>query len=750
LRFHCRAVTSFGTLLTELPSSWLAPAVALGALVGALVARGMATALWRVGSFLHVCWGASSHSLETLREGAMLTLAGRLSVDAEERVRLRTAHGIFTLEGSLVVRENGRELPETRRRAWLARHPWVMVRGAYHRQMEHRDGEVYRAALRGHALVASGDGPVSLQRVLAPLPARVGRALSLGGLLLGGMAGVGLPARVVPKVLEAPPRAPRLRVRSIEPFRVVLERVPDTLDPTCPYRLQAPARWGIERTECEPTLTLVSPAPGLRSYIPQRLADPSPRARARSIALALGWPAFAAELAAVPDDVSAYRTAIGEAFAAGNYDAVWRFAREAPPAVYPSVAAEVVTTYLFTKRHEAGAADFVRAVAEAASPATGASLACIETFWDWPASRAPEEALAIAVHSSHLPACVILGATVARRGLDSLRTLEGLRRDDPLWRPIVDAAKNFVLLEGLASGTIRVPAPSSFEAFGDPDELRRSLNEGVAHLLDASARIVEERGYVRLAWQVRFPAQEAILRALIFDAPWYPDVRSLHERTVAARIEQLAEDYDRALEHFASARTRDRRLDDRALGRLREEALRFRREVQRLRAYRTALRRVDALPGGDEPADSEPLDVPAPTELVRAALRTRNPQAFAIAMGPPSIESLVTIATLGTHPESPCGLDPIVCAWGFDALRDPRAAAYPWRDRRLFRAFGHARTNFERRAESLEMQRAHGAPLHRYTARQNGDGSVRWDEPRQPAGAFVLAVAEALQRSIAR
>jgi len=732
-------VTHLRTLLTELPPAWLAPAVVACALVGALVARVAVGALWHLVMRLRAPGDAPPGPADALTEGAAVTRHGALSVDADGAVTLRTGDATFALEGPA----------DDACRALAAKRARAVVRGTYHRRAEASGGEAYRDATRRHAITGAEVAPLH-----PPTPARLAYGVALVGALLGGAAGVGVPSRVVPRTLAAAPRRPHLRVRSIEPFRVVLERVPEEMDPTCPRRLRAPARWGVAREECEPIVTLVSPAPELRAYVPERLAGASPRATGRSIALALGWPALAAELAVVPGDAATYRTAIRESFAAGDYDAVWRYAREAPAEAHPGVAAEVLTTYLFTRRNEPGAAAFARGVAAAAPAGTAASLACIETFWSWPAGRSAAEALAYATRPGAPPACVLLGATTARRGLDSLRPLEALSRESAVWRPVIDAAKNFALLEGLVSGAIRAPAPSRFEAYGDPAELGASMNAGVAHLIESTAGILETRGYFRLAWQTRLPARAAILRSM------------LPASTLPARLAQWAErtaaDFRRADEHMPLARARDRRLDDAALRRLAGDSVRFMEESERQSAYAEAPNAVNSLRLSRGPWAFRAELAPPAMERARAALRARDAEAFAAALGAPTVSSLAVAAALGRRDDvrrAPCSLDTLVCAWAFDALRDPAAAAQPWRDRAFVQSFGHAQANFEwfarePGAESEVFVRLDGSgsfgamQLHR----PNGPYGLRgltWVNPAPHAGAFVLAVTEALQRSLA-
>ena len=58
--------------------------------------------------------------------------------------------------------------------------------------------------------------------------------------------------------------------------------------------------------------------------------------------------------------------------------------------------------------------------------------------------------------------------------LDSLRPLETLSRESAVWRPVIDAAKNFALLEGLASGSIRGPVTRTTRS---PSTARRSSGD---------------------------------------------------------------------------------------------------------------------------------------------------------------------------------------------------------------------------------------------------------------------------------
>ncbi len=730
-------MTHLRTLLTELPPAWLAPAVAACALVGALVARVAVGALWHLVMRLRAPGDAPPGPADALTDGAAVTRHGALSVDADGAVTLRTGDASFVLEGPI----------DDARRALATKRARAIVRGTYHRRAEASGGEAYRDATRRHAITEAEVAPLH-----PSAPARLAYGVALAGALLGGLAGVGIPSRVVPRTLAAAPRRPHLRVRSIEPFRVVLERVPEEMDPTCPRRLRAPARWGVAREECEPTVTLVSPAPELLAYVPGRLAGPSPRATGRSIALALGWPALAAELAVVPGDAGAYRTAIRESFAAGDHDAVWRYAREAPAEAHPGVAAEVLTTYLFTRHNEPGAAAFAQGVAAAAPAGTAESLACIETFWAWPPGRSAAEALAYATRPGAPPACVILGATTARRGLASLRPLEALRRDDPVWRPVIDAAKNFALLEGLVSGAIRAPAPSRFEAYGDPTELRASMNAGVAHLIESTAGILEARGYSRLAWQTRLPAREAIVRSTFLDlAPGEPALAPAPINPLAwAWAARVSADYRRAGDGFSAARARDRRLDDDALRRLGADAARFEADAARLRDVPMVLDAHPLRPGPEDFARYGRRIDARRFERARAAVRARDARSLADALGAPSVEALAVAAAVGGA-EAPSGrLDGLLGAWAFEALRDEAAARWPWRDHRRVRAYAHRGANHEWRAQAIrdgtfvEDWLAGGPRIGPY-----GVNARPWVDPAPHAGAFVLAVTEALQRSLA-
>ena len=130
----------------------------------------------------------------------------------------------------------------------------------------------------------------------------------------------------------------------------------------------------------------------------------------------------------------------------------------------------------------------------------------------------------------------------------------------------------------------------------------------------------------------------------------------------------------------------------------------------------------------------------APIVVGRAldAVRTRDPRALAEALGEPTTSSLAAARIVGTyqHPGDPrpCGADSLVCAWVESALQDPQVAARPWRETFVTQlaAFRHV---------SLE-------PLRLYS-KDPWRGPFLLGVPSHTGGAFVLAVIEALQRSLA-
>ena len=101
---------------------------------------------------------------------------------------------------------------------------------------------------------------------------------------------------------------------------------------------------------------------------------------------------------------------------------------------------------------------------------------------------------------------------------------------------------------------------------------------------------------------------------------------------------------------------------------------------------------------------------------------------------------------------APCSIDRAACAWAFDALRDPLRRRSPGAIAASSGDFGHAQADFERRAQYVEETRrrqARSPGTAPGTARLGATGpGPPWVDP-PPAGAFVLAVTEALQRSLA-
>jgi hypothetical protein len=731
-------VPSLLALWNELPTALWVPSVAACAAVGALLLRYL---LGGVGAWLDDRWRTHRQPPNhALTDGAMTVQRGTLLPDGEG-FTLRTADATFALEGSLDVRAHGRPLAVA---ALRAKGTDVIVRGVYRRRTDVESAEAYRSASARHAITADGDA-LAVTVLRASLPLRYALPLALVGAALGGLVGVVVPSVVLPRVLSRPPRVPRLQVRSIAYRHVVLDRVATELDPTCPLRLLTPARWGIEREECAPTLTL-SENVLLDALIPARLADPTPRATGRSIALALGWPALATELRVTPGDAGSYVDAIRECFAAARYHRLLQLAAAMPRTGYPSVIAEVAAASLFLSS-VAPPRDTAGAVLAAAPESVRESVACIAAFARDGAAPSPTRALALATRPGAPPACVILGAT-AHRGPDALRALNALPPQSTIWQPVVDAARNFVLVEGLATGSIRAPAPSRFEAYGDPEVQRTSLTPAVAHLLDATAALLEARGYVRLAWQVRFPAQEAITRSFFLTPP-APGAEPASLLRAHEQIDHVAASRARAIDTFAVASRRDRRLDAATLARLRADAARFLVEADRLRAIRVLLWPDEFLVAIDprvgdvvrlaihEQTPSPdayyaflaPVDVPH----ALAALRSHDPRALADALGEPNATSMAAARIVGNKQvpgaPRPCGADSLVCAWIESALQDPRVAARPWAESRV--------------AQFIALQRVANED-HLRSAREWPPGASLFT-----GGAFVQAVTEALQRSLA-
>jgi len=736
-------VTSLRELLRELPYALLIPSVAACAAVCALLARYVVAA---AASWLDDRWRA--HRLaarryvgDGLADRAVVTLRGTLAVDGEGAT-LRTRDTTVALEGSLDLRAHNRAVPIEALRGLRSD---VIVRGVYRRRIEPAGAEAYRGASTQHAIVAEG-GRIEVTRLRAAPPPRVALACVLVGVALGGLVGVAAPSQVLPRALARPPRVPRLRVRSIAYRHVVLERVAEERDRTCPLRLVTPARWGVERAECPPTRTLRA-ASDLDALIPHRLADPTPRATGRAIALAMGWPALAAELLVTPGDAASYRDAIRECFAGARHARVLELASEMPRAGYASVAAEVAASYLaMLTVASARDRDTARAVLAAAPDGASESLACIEAVGVMGEAVPSAQALALATRPGAPPACVILGAT-AHRGPEALRALTSLPPQSAIWQPVVDAARNFVLVEGIATGSVRAPAPSRFEAYGEPDALRESMPRAVASLLSSTCELIEVRGYTRLAWQVRLPALEALARS-DFLMPPESGQESVRAEQASGVADHVVAEYQRALYEFDAASARDRRLNARALLQLRADLARFRAEAERRRAIRSLLwlergeylfdpnarAVVDAAFHHRPPSPDADYTFLAPIPVGRAlaAVRARDPRALAEALGEPTTLSLAAARIVGAWQRPgdprPCGTDSLVCAWVESALQDPRVAVRSWREGRV-------------------TQRA---ALERVAAEPSALRGVRqWPPGEHTGGAFVRAVMEALQRSLA-
>jgi len=718
-------VTSWRELLRELPYALLIPSAAACAAVCALLARYVvATTVGWLGDRWRAHRLAARRDVgDRLADGAVVTLRGTLLTDGEG-FALRTRDATVALEGPLDVRAHGRAVAVDA----LKTAPDVIVRGVYRRKVEAAGAEAYRGASAHPTIVAEG-GRIEVSRLRAPPPRRVALACVLAGVALGGLVGVAGPSHVLPRALTRPPRVPRLRVRSIAYRHVVLERVAAERDPTCSLRLLTPERWGVDRTECLPTLTLRA-VTDLEALVLYRLADPTPRATGRAIALAMGWPALAAELLVTPGDAGSYRDAIRECFAGARNARVLELAAAMPRAGYPSVAAEVAASYLSMRTVASPRdRDTVHAVLAAAPDGASESLACIEAVGITGDAVPPAQALALATRPGAPPACVILGAT-AHRGPEALRALTSLPPASPIWQPLVDAARNFVLVEGIASGAIRAPAPSRFEAYGDPDALRESMPLALAWLLNDTCALIEGRGYTRLAWQVRFPAQEAMARSHFF-MPAESGQESVRAREANATADYVVAEYQRALDGFAAASARDRRLDARALQRLRADLARFQAEAERLRAIGLLLWPA-SFEARRAPSAGYAFLAPVPVERALAAVRARDPRALAEALGEPTATSLAAARVVGSyqHPGDPrpCGADSLVCAWVESALQDPRVAALPWRESRV--------------AQRTALARVAAEPTALRGVRQ-------WPPGQHAGGAFVLAVVEAFQRSLA-
>lgn len=113
---------------------------------------------------------------------------------------------------------------------------------------------------------------------------------------------------------------------------------------------------------------------------------------------------------------------------------------------------------------------------------------------------------------SSSPACRIVAATrVARRDDASLRALDEIApRASPIWRPLIDAARDLIVLDAERTGHLRgAPLCSQQEPYGEIDPAR------YARMPEVTALLIMATQASPCLWmvdRVRLPAQEAMLR----------------------------------------------------------------------------------------------------------------------------------------------------------------------------------------------------------------------------------------------
>lgn len=186
------------------------------------------------------------------------------------------------------------------------------------------------------------------------------------------------------------------------------------------------------------------------------------------------------------------------------------------------------------------------------------------------------------------PACRIIGATRrGRRDASGLRALnEVAPRAHPAWRPLLDAARDVIVLEGARAGRPPVGPPcAGQEPYGEIDPDRYARMPAVAmQLIHAS----HGSSCLWMADRVRLPAQEAVLRYLR-DAYSEPQWRRLclpretpgHSECldfVTGWYVYVLQGYRAALASRRDSASLDPRFDDRWEASLREGLRRVRRD----------------------------------------------------------------------------------------------------------------------------------------------------------------------------
>ncbi len=155
------------------------------------------------------------------------------------------------------------------------------------------------------------------------------------------------------------------------------------------------------------------------------------------------------------------------------------------------------------------------------SDPTRASLHCIEFAlrhihtrdrWD---NDPPPASAWDAMLRSDAPACRIIAATRSTRRDDaSLRALDEIAPSaSPVWRPLLDAARSLIVLDGGRSGSLQNVSPCERqEPYGTIDPAR------YARMPMVTAELVQAAASSPCRWMVdhvRLPAQEALLRFVL-------------------------------------------------------------------------------------------------------------------------------------------------------------------------------------------------------------------------------------------
>lgn len=525
-------------------------------------------------------WGPPARGdLADLAEDTPVVLRGTLVLE-DDRLFLRVDGRLVRLTGALTVEDDGRrmDVDAVRRRAREGAE--ALVRGRVRHERDDDDA-TYRATPRRGVL--KPDGEVVRVVILKAVPNASDRCRAVAlGALLGGVVGATLPVLLAASL--GPARClPRVswRVALIAPRYVrIAPTVHRATERRCDVATGILGPWWPEESTRRPSDVVVQEGAAFDAVRAALPLAPIALDRERALWEALGERARVLDFDVRHGDAAALRSLLRNAYVGRDgrvvHRALFRLASLEPLGEW---LPRVITAFLSHEDGDEGPGP--EAALRQLSPDDAVALRClrlagvrpaVESWRVYPMQPLPGADQARAMLAMDAPACRILGALApSQRGDTALRALSALPRTSPTWRPLIDAARNVILLEGVVSGRVHV-GPRQSDAYGDPEEQRATLPPGIAMQIEHLGDLAQLRGHLWLVDRTRLPALEALAETYMASDPTAYRRVDIHGSALTGPLEQKPADarwtdyaddgYRLALRSFDDARQRDPRFDE--------------------------------------------------------------------------------------------------------------------------------------------------------------------------------------------